>query len=396
MDDESKYMLDGYNEHFSQPEPEYKRGQALGPPLSSAWQDTILLVTVKRLGSKWLAKTLASKKTKGSTEALSAELAETVFDWSAFDAVRINELSAGRPLEVTAHAVLSKLGVVERLRLNRAKLSAYLGAVERLYKPENPYHSNTHAADVVQGVACVIDCDGLVSRLTDLEALALVLAAVIHDAGHPGVNNAYLVRVVQAPAIVYSDLAVNEYGHLALAFETLFHHHEYNFFADMPEDDWRFVRRTVVELVLGTDMAQHTKDLASFTSTAKLLGGDFGTWEGESRALALRFLLHACDISNPARPWHVCREWAARITRENFEQGDKERAQGLQVSPICDREKANPLKGQLVFATLFVRPTWEAVGLLCPRLSATALAHVGANAARYEKLLAQGLTDIPA
>lgn len=28
---------------------------------------------------------------------------------------------------------------------------------------------------------------------------------------------------MQGPAITYSDLAVNEYGHLALAFETLFH-----------------------------------------------------------------------------------------------------------------------------------------------------------------------------
>lgn len=35
--------------------------------------------------------------------------------------------------------------------------------------------------------------------------------------------------------------------------------HEYNFFADMAEDDWRYVRRLVVDLVLGTDMAQHTK-----------------------------------------------------------------------------------------------------------------------------------------
>lgn len=45
-----------------------------------------------------------------------------------------------------------QLGIIERLRLPRAKLRSYLEAVESTYRSEAecPYHNKIHAADVVQ------------------------------------------------------------------------------------------------------------------------------------------------------------------------------------------------------------------------------------------------------
>ena len=51
---------------------------------------------------------------------------------------------------------------------------------------KNPYHNSTHAADVVQGLACLFSNNDFTSQLTDLEMLSMILACVIHDVGHPG------------------------------------------------------------------------------------------------------------------------------------------------------------------------------------------------------------------
>ncbi len=62
-----------------------------------------------------------------------------------------------------------------------------LQEVEATYRRSNPYHNSTHAADVVQGLACMFAQNSFMAQLTDLEMLSMILACVMHDAGHPGV-----------------------------------------------------------------------------------------------------------------------------------------------------------------------------------------------------------------
>ena len=59
--------------------------------------------------------------------------------------------------------------------------------IEATYRRSNPYHNSTHAADVVQGLACMFAQNRFMAQLTDLEMLSMILACVMHDAGHPGV-----------------------------------------------------------------------------------------------------------------------------------------------------------------------------------------------------------------
>jgi len=48
-------------------------------------------------------------------------------------------------------------------------------------------------------------------------------------------------------------------------------------------------------------------------------------------------MLHCADLSNPAKPMHIYREWVNRVMEEFFRQGDRERELGVDVSPMCDR-----------------------------------------------------------
>jgi len=51
--------------------------------------------------------------------------------------------------------------------------------------------------------------------------------------------------------------------------------------------------------------------------------------------------VHCADLSNPTKPLYLYRQWTDRIMEEFFRQGDLERDDGLEVSPMCDRYAAS-------------------------------------------------------
>ena len=58
-------------------------------------------------------------------------------------------------------------------------------------------------------------------------------------------------------------------------------------------------------------------------------------------------MVHCADLSNPTKPLDIYRRWVALIMEEFFQQGDREREQGLDVSPMCDRQNATIEKSQV-------------------------------------------------
>ena len=70
-------------------------------------------------------------------------------------------------------------------------------------------------------------------------------------------------------------------------------------------------------------------------------------------------MVHCSDLSNPTKPLDIYRQWVDRIMEEFFRQGDKEREQGLDISPMCDRFNATIEKSQVGFIEYIVHPLWE-------------------------------------
>jgi cAMP-specific phosphodiesterase 4 len=62
----------------------------------------------------------------------------------------------------------------------------------------------------------------------------------------------------------------------------------------------------------------------------------------------LKSLVHCSDLSNPTKPLELYRNWTDRIMEEFFRQGDLERDQGLDISPMCDRHTATVEKSQVL------------------------------------------------
>jgi len=71
-----------------------------------------------------------------------------------------------------------------------------------------------------------------------------------------GVSNEFLVQSAADVALEYNDNSVNENMHAAKAF-SIFVRPQNNFMAHLPDGHYRYFRRTVISIVLSTDMAGH-------------------------------------------------------------------------------------------------------------------------------------------
>jgi 3'5'-cyclic nucleotide phosphodiesterase len=73
-----------------------------------------------------------------------------------------------------------------------------------------------------------------------------------------------MVNTSTEAATTWNDISVNENMHAATAFRLL-RQPANSFLAGLDADDYRFVRRTVIGIVLATDMASHAELVADFS-----------------------------------------------------------------------------------------------------------------------------------
>ena len=80
-------------------------------------------------------------------------------------------------------------------------------------------------------------------------------------------------------------------------------------------------------------------------------------------------LIHAADISNPIKNFHIYAEWTDRILKEYWNQGDHERERNLSVSYLMDRYTVNTAKSQIGFINVIVQPLFEVIKSFLPEVS---------------------------
>ena len=227
-----------------------------------------------------------------------------------------------------------------------------------------------------------------------VDKFALLVAALAHDVGHDGVNNSFLVATRHPMTLTHGDTSPLERFHLASLYELCARHPEADIFAACDDATWRAVRRTISNCVLHTDMVHHGP-LLSRAELCLQLHLETGGGEGaasmqpdggatadvapggeavlfaspDNRLLLFSVLLHAADISNPAKPWPIASKWANLVTTEFFAQGDAERDRGLPVSPLNDRHAAAAgsfAAGQINFVEFVVAPLFAFLAKACP------------------------------
>ncbi|XP_059356515.1 dual specificity calcium/calmodulin-dependent 3',5'-cyclic nucleotide phosphodiesterase 1A-like isoform X2 [Carassius carassius] len=271
--------------------------------------------------------------------------------WS-FDVFTLQEASNEHALKFLVYELLTRYDLISRFRIPVSSLVLFVEALEIGYsKHRNPYHNLIHAADVTQTAHYLMLHTGIMHWLTELEILAMVFAAAIHDFEHTGTTNNFHIQTRSEVAILYNDRSVLENHHVSAAYR-LMQEDEMNILVNLPKDDWRELRTLVIEMVMSTDMSCHFQQIKTMRNTLQQP-------EGIDKAKVLSLMLHAADISHPAKGWKLHYRWTQALMEEFFRQGDKEAELGLPFSPLCDRKATMIAQSQIGFIDFIVEPTFS-------------------------------------
>ncbi|XP_018653888.1 putative camp-specific 3,5-cyclic phosphodiesterase [Schistosoma mansoni] len=282
-------------------------------------------------------------------------------EWGV-DIFEIDRLSNGHALTTVAYRIFQKRDLLKTFCIDPHVFVRYLLRVESTYHADVPYHNSMHAADVLQTAHFLLQAEALDDVFSDLEILAVLFAAAIHDVDHPGVTNQFLINTGHELALQYNDASVLENHHLYMAFKILTEK-DCDIFANLGGKKRQTLRRMVIELVLATDMSKHMSllaDLRTMVETKKVSGSGMLNLDNYAdRIQILQNMIHCADLSNPAKPLRLYRKWTGRLIEEFFRQGDKERELSLEISPMCDRESVEVEKSQVSFIDFVCHPLWE-------------------------------------
>ncbi|XP_063789395.1 dual specificity calcium/calmodulin-dependent 3',5'-cyclic nucleotide phosphodiesterase 1A isoform X2 [Pseudophryne corroboree] len=270
--------------------------------------------------------------------------------WS-FNVFSLNEASGEHALKFMVYELFTRYDLINRFKIPVACLVSFVEALEVGYsKYKNPYHNLIHAADVTQTVHYIMLHTGIMHWLTELEILAMILAAAIHDYEHTGTTNNFHIQTRSDAAILYNDRSVLENHHVSASYRIM-QEDDMNILVNVSKDDWRDLRTLVIEMVLSTDMSGHFQQIKTMRNTLQQP-------EGIDKSKAMSLILHAADISHPAKGWDLHQRWTDLLMEEFFRQGDKEAELGLPFSPLCDRKSTLVAQSQIGFIDFIVEPTF--------------------------------------
>ncbi|KAL0277908.1 UNVERIFIED_CONTAM: hypothetical protein PYX00_005025 [Menopon gallinae] len=293
-------------------------------------------------------------------EELGKNLAE--IDKWGIDIFRIGELSNNRPLTAVAFQAFQNRDLLKTFLIPPKTFITFMMTLEDHYVKDNPFHNSLHAADVTQSTNVLLNTPALESVFTPLEIFAALFAACIHDVDHPGLTNQFLINSSSELALMYNDESVLENHHLAVAFKLL-QNEGCDIFMNIGKKQRQTLRKMVIDMVLSTDMSKHMSllaDLKTMVETKKVAGSGVLLLDNYTdRIQVLENLVHCADLSNPTKPLELYRRWVALLMEEFFQQGDREREQNLDISPMCDRHSATIEKSQVGFIDYIVHPLWE-------------------------------------
>ncbi|CAO3596778.1 unnamed protein product [Absidia cylindrospora] len=261
---------------------------------------------------------------------------------------------------------------LSHLTISQDQLYDFIIDLANAYHGDNPYHNFAHAVDVLQCLYYFLCELGILTKqrrtttnkqplLQTKHAFALLLSGIGHDAGHPGVNNMFLINSRTPLAVMYNDRSVLESLHSMTLFQLIKKHGLDQWWTD--DNDYQCFRQIIISSILATDMALNNDYVQKFKQAVNGKPMDY--------MLLCTALIKCADISNVTRPFRRGKQWAELLVEEFASQGDLERELGMPVLAANDRTKIILEDCQIGFIQYVALDLFSSVVALLPELAFT-------------------------
>lgn len=125
-------------------------------------------------------------------------------------------------LEPYVYSIFKDYDMFNRYEIPLSTFNKFVTKIQHLYNHrENPYHNWLHGFCVLQSVYVLLSSTPVGDVFSQLDILALLIAALCHDVDHSGKTNAFEVSSASELAITYHDAAVLENHHAATTFKIM-------------------------------------------------------------------------------------------------------------------------------------------------------------------------------
>ncbi|KAG5997746.1 hypothetical protein E4U52_003146 [Claviceps spartinae] len=317
-----------------------------------------------------------------------AEIAESVGQWHFCAHSFSDDELLVAALIMFEHALA--VPELEPWRIPADQLISFLVACRAAYNTFVPYHNFRHVVDVLQATFNFLIRIGafpsypigqvneappvespMASLLRPFEALTLLITAIGHDVGHPGVNNGFLATLNAPLAQLYNDRSVLESFHCA-AYQQILRRHWPSAFED------RKMRHLMISSILATDMGLHFDYMKKLGDIQDCLQNHgikelSGRQLDEYKTLACSLLIKCADISNVARQYDTASRWMHILSEEFSRQAAMEEELDIKSSLLAQPKKdlLSLSNAQLGFMNLFAIPLFQGVANIMPAMRYT-------------------------
>ena len=306
-------------------------------------------------------------------------------------------------LPLICHFIFKILGLIDSKIILVKKLIPFLTTVSDNYLESTLYHNSLHGADVCHSLFIYIINSNLeeICETTVLDILGLVVSAAGHDLGHPGYNNNFHINSCSELALNYNDISCLENFHASTLFRIL-RKEENNIFENMNSNNYKQIRKRMVNQILSTDMVNHAMVLSSVKAKISSWESDNNSQENkkfiflsgvekskfDEQQIMFNYLIHTADLGHNTQKFEISKQWVELLTYEFWKQGDKEREKNLDISFLCDRNNFDIPNSQVGFLRAFILSTFDILVSMFPNLEFT-LDYAKNNIHEWKKLADQ-------
>ena len=291
-----------------------------------------------------------------------------------------NNIGYNNVLPIMGYTILKTLGLVDNKIINTKKLESFLKTVSDNYLITTLYHNSLHGADVTQSLLVFFlnSNSEEICETTVLDILGMILSAMGHDLGHPGLNNGYHINASTELGITYNDKSCLENFHSSYLFRIL-RKEENNILDKFSVQNYKTIRKRMISQIIATDMANHGENISMIRSKVKtgkdqdhflFLSGNDKT-KFDEQQLLLNYLIHMADLGHNCKKFHISVQWIRILCEEFWDQGDKEREKGLPISFMCDRNNYDVPSSQIGFLKGFILSSFDSLVEMFPKLQFT-------------------------